>query len=319
MRLLFRAAFALVLAGLLIAGVLMTIGALYQPNTQIPSGFLGQHVTVNGLPVRVYQRGRGQDVLMIHGSPGSVEDWSPMFGALSTRLRLTAYDRPGHGFSGDNGTYSPSANAALAEVLLDKLDLQDVIVVGHSYGGATALALAVRKPPRVSAYVILDSATYVPSRTAPPLFQMLAIPYLGLGGASVLGAFLAPAAVRKELKRVWKKQPPEDFIALRTRLWAAPKVSHAVAVETVDAAASLAAQSPRYPEIQAPVAILAQADDSQRRSTAERLHHELSHSTLELLSGTGHYIQFEKAEQVCAAIRSLAHKARQYDDNDNAP
>ena len=112
MKLLLRLASALVLAALVIAGVLTAIGALYQPNTQIPTGFLGQHVTVNGLPLRVYQLGKGQDVLMIHGSPGSVEDWSPMFGALSTRLRLTAYDRPGHGFSGDSGAYSPSANAA---------------------------------------------------------------------------------------------------------------------------------------------------------------------------------------------------------------
>jgi pimeloyl-ACP methyl ester carboxylesterase len=161
----------------------------------------------------------------------------------------------------------------------------------------------------------------VPLRTIPPLFKPLAIPYLGLGGASVLSAFLAPSTVRKQLKHVWK-DAPEDFIALRTQLWAAPKVSHAMAVETVDAAASLAAQSPRYPEIQAPVAILSQADDSRRRSTAERLHRELAHSTLELLAGTGHYVQFEKAEEVCAAIRRLARldeREEREDNNDNAP
>jgi hypothetical protein len=50
--LLLRALLALVLAGLLIGLVLVAIGFFYEPNTQIPTGFVGEHVTVNGLPVR---------------------------------------------------------------------------------------------------------------------------------------------------------------------------------------------------------------------------------------------------------------------------
>jgi len=306
MRFVLRAVLAIVLFVLLLGGVLAAIGALYRPNTQIPAGFVGQQLDVNGLPLRVYQRGKGRDVLLIHGSPGSLEDFDPIFGVLGGRLRLTAYDRPGHGFSGDSGAYSPADNAGVAAALMDKLDLQDVIVVGHSYGGATALSLALRKPERVSGYVVLDSAAYTPARPPDPIYEVLAVPVLGLGCASVLGAFVAPFKIRSGLEQAYGKKPPDDFVALRTRLWATPKVSHALALEHLHARDALAAQSRRYREIKAPVTILAQADGGARQEGAERLHRDLSNSRLELLTDTGHYVQFVKTAEVAAAIQRLA-------------
>lgn len=313
MRLLLRVLFALVLAGLLLGLVLSTIGAFYAPNTQIPAGFLGQHMSVGGLPIRAYQRGEGPDVLLLHGSPGSLEDFAPIWRALGTRFRLTAFDRPGHGFSGDSGKYSPADNAQVAEALLTQLDLRDAIVVGHSYGGACALALALRKPARVSAYVVLDSAVYGPQRSLPLLYELLGVPYLGLGVASVLGAIIAPARIRDELHQVWPAAP-EDFITLRTRIWSTPKVSHALAREWLDSAAALRAMSPHYPEITQRVSIIAQADDPQRKSAAERLHRDLPGSTLQLLSDTGHYIQFEKPTEVATTIEALAPRVEEDED-----
>ena len=313
MMLIARVLIALTLAMLVLALVLTTIGAFYRPNTQIPAGFLGQHVSVNGLPIRVYQRGTGPDVLLIHGSPGSLEDFAPIFGALRTRFRLTAFDRPGHGFSGDSGKYSPADNAAVADALLTQLDLHDAIVVGHSYGGATALALAIRKPARANAYVVLDSATYTPLRALPPLYEVLGVPYFGLGVASVLGAFIAPTRIHDELRKIWRSAP-DEFIALRTRIWSTPKVSHAIARETLDASAALSAQSPHYPAISQRVSILAQADDPARKRAAERLHHEIAGSTLALLPDTGHYLQFERAKDVVEAIESLAPQPEEDDE-----
>jgi pimeloyl-ACP methyl ester carboxylesterase len=252
-------------------------------------------------------------VLLIHGSPGSLEDFAPVINALGTRFRLTAYDRQGHGFSGDNGKYSPADNAELAAALLEQLDLRDAIVVGHSYGGATALALALQKPQRVRAFVVLDSAVYKSLRPGAPLYKLLAQPYLGQGCASILSAFIAPARIRSELSRVWTRAP-EEFRALRARVWSSPKVAHALARESVDANAALGAQSPRYPEIRQRVAIMAQADDPERRSAAQRLHHEIQGSTLDLVPGTGHYLQFEKTAEVVRVIESLAPPAASEED-----
>lgn len=54
------------------------------------------------------------------------------------------------------------------------------------------------------------------------------------------------------------------------------------------------------------VFILAQADSAFRRTTAERLRADVPGATLELLPGTGHFLQFERTDDVVRAIRRAA-------------
>jgi pimeloyl-ACP methyl ester carboxylesterase len=171
-------------------------GLAHRPNIEIPEGAPGRHVMVNAVPIRVLQQGSGRDVVLIHGSPGSLEDWKPVMDALSGSLRVTAFDRPGHGYSGDAGRYSYEDNADVALAVIDALKLEHVVVVGHSYGGTTALAMAVRAPATVEAYVILDSATYKPAREGDISLRLLNVPVLGMGLGVLTGPFIAPARIR---------------------------------------------------------------------------------------------------------------------------
>jgi pimeloyl-ACP methyl ester carboxylesterase len=289
----------------LLAAGFAAIGAGYRPNTDIPAGAAGRHVVVRGVPLRVLQRGSGRDILLIHGSPGSLEDWAPVIDDLAQSYRVTAFDRPGHGYSGDAGAYSLAYNAQTVIDLMDVLGLEHVVVVGHSYGGATALAVALQAPPSAAAYVIVDSASYKSARKPEAIYSLLEMPYVGMGVATVLGARVAPKRIRKVLLELFRAHPPsEAFIAQRIRMWSTPKVTHAIAMETLGAQASLDAQSPSYPQIRQPVQILGQAEDPMRTATAQRLHAAIAGSTLHLIAGTGHYIQFEKTGDVLAAIRS---------------
>ena len=308
-----RIARRLIAVPAIVAAVLIVLlssaGAVYRPNVELPAGFGGRHFYVHGVPLRVLQRGTGPDVLLLHGSPGSIEDWLPVIDALADSFRVTAFDRPGHGYSGDGNQYSLQYNAYMALGLIDVLKLEHVVMVGHSYGGASALAAALRMPPNVDAYVIVDSASYEPSRTPTALYKLLAVPTLGIGVAMILGPLLAPKRIRHGLiAQFARRTPPEDFIAVRTRIWSTPKVTHAVALETLGAAAELAAQSPGYPSITRPVHILAQAGDAFRRTTAERLQRAIANSSLRLVSGTGHYLQLEATADVAAVIRRAAAK-----------
>jgi pimeloyl-ACP methyl ester carboxylesterase len=298
-------AMAIVLA-LLVAAVTAT-GLAYRPNTDIPAGMAGTHVVVGGIPIRILQQGSGRDVLLIHGSPGSLEDWAPITAALSGAFRVTAFDRPGHGYSGDTGRYSHEDNADLALALVETLRLEHVVVVGHSYGGTTALAMAARSPATVDAVVVLDSAAYTPSRQPDVALRLVGIPVVGMGVASITGPLVAPARIRAGLVAEFRGGPPsEEFVALRTRIWSTPKVTHAIAVETLGAAENLRSLSSKYPSIRRPVFLVAQADDLFRRATAERLHGDIPGSTLELLPGTGHFLQLEKTADVVRTIRRAA-------------
>jgi pimeloyl-ACP methyl ester carboxylesterase len=98
----------------------------------------------------------------------------------------------------------------------------------------------------------------------------------------------------------------EDFVEERIKIWNCPKVAHSTAEETVGAGAGLAAQSPGYPRIARPVVIVAEADSPFRRATAEHLHADVAGSSLHLVPGTGHMIQFEKPAEVIAAVREAA-------------
>jgi pimeloyl-ACP methyl ester carboxylesterase len=292
---------------LALLGASTILGLAYDANTEIPKDLSGHSVMVLGVPLRVLQAGSGRDVLLIHGSPGSLEDWSPIVERLSGSMRVTAFDRPGHGFSGDPGVYSPSDNARFAEALIARLGLQHTIVVGHSYGGATALALALRAPPSIAAYVTIDSSAYAASRRVDPTYPLLALPVVGMGLGTLLGSALAPSKIRNGLTAQFRGvAPSREFIALRTRIWSAPKVTHAIARETLGANDALATQSAQYGRIDKPVFILGQADDPLRAATAQRLHADIPHSSLTLVPDSGHYIQFQKPEVVVDTIRRAA-------------
>ena len=296
---------AAALIGLAITGFTVA-GALYEPEPGIPAGFAGKHVVVNGVRLRVLQRGSGRDVLLIHGSPGSLEDWSLVMDALDDSFRVTAFDRPGHGFSADTGEYSYEHNAVMALGLIDALGLENVIVAGHSYGGSTALAAAVRAPGSVAAYVIVDSSAYVSSREVRATYRLLAVPWLGTGFARALGPDYAKERIASGIPAEFRGTPPPGFIALRQRLWSSPKVMHALASEIRGANAGLQRISPKYGEIRRPTFIVAQADNEFRSATAQRLHRDIAGSTLSLVKGTGHSIPIERPLAVADAIRQAA-------------
>jgi pimeloyl-ACP methyl ester carboxylesterase len=299
-----RAFYLLALVVAVAAVVLVVAGATYVPNTDIPSGYGGSHVLIDGIPIRVLQEGSGPDVFLVHGSPGSLEDWAPIHRALRKQARVTLFDRPNNGFSGATGEYSLEHNSDIALKLIEAMKLDDVTVVGHSYGGSTALAMAVQASERVKSYVILDSATYTPSREVTPLLRVLSIPVIGTGFARVLGGPMAGPRIEQGIRDTFRvRVPSPEFIERRVAIWSTAKMTVSIAGETAGSAGFLAAQSPRYAEIRRPVRIVAQSEDAFRRGAAERLHRDIAGSTLRLLPRTGHFVQLERPRKVLHEIR----------------
>jgi pimeloyl-ACP methyl ester carboxylesterase len=295
---------------LLLLGIVLSLsiaGALYAPSLEIPAGFAGAAMQVDGLSLRVLSEGTGRDVLFIHGSSGVLEDFAPQAAALAGSFRVTRYDRPGHGYSSAGPDVSFAYNARVARALIDKLELERVIVVGHSYGGATALALALLHSPRVSAYVVIDSAVYKPVRPVHPLYKYTALPLVGIG----LLRALPRAAVEEKINAALRAEfvagpPPAGFIALRSGLWSEPRIAHTLAREHRQSASELAMQSPRYGEIKAPVYFLSQKDSAARRENAELFKRAAPQTELTFVPRTGHYIQIEQPDVVTETIRRAA-------------
>lgn len=114
---------------------------------------------VNGTSLFHRSCGSGQDVVLAHGLGASHAFWYPkIVPELARNHRVTVYDLRGHGRSAmpDSGYRLPVLADDLVG-LLDSLGIRRAHLIGHSFGGAIALELALRLPERVASVVVADS------------------------------------------------------------------------------------------------------------------------------------------------------------------
>lgn len=115
----------------------------------------------SGLKVRAIEAGPtdGPTVFLLHGWGCSVFSFHRTIGPLAAAgYRVVAWDLKGHGLSDKPlgpGEYSTAAMTAHLHEVLDAFGVDRAAVVGHSLGGALALALALDSPERVSRVALL--------------------------------------------------------------------------------------------------------------------------------------------------------------------
>ncbi len=91
--------------------------------------------------------------LLLHGGPGGDHtSYKPLFSRLADRFQLVYIDHRGQGRSarGDRSNYTLYNNIEDIEALRKYLGLEQIIVIGGSYGGMVALSYAARYPHAVS-------------------------------------------------------------------------------------------------------------------------------------------------------------------------
>ncbi|WP_334046575.1 alpha/beta fold hydrolase [Burkholderia cepacia] len=124
---------------------------------------IGRRIVAGGIDTNYHDVGDGPPVLLIHGSgPGvtAYANWRLTMPALARQFRVIAPDMAGFGETERPAGYRYSmahwVDHALG--LLDALDVERAHVVGNSFGGALALALAIRAPERVGKLVLMGAA-----------------------------------------------------------------------------------------------------------------------------------------------------------------
>jgi pimeloyl-ACP methyl ester carboxylesterase len=128
------------------------------------------------------EEGAGRPVVLLHGGSGGGANWFRMLAALSAKYRVYAPDLPGFGLSDHGSPAAPlgrTAAVVLHEWLL-RTGLQDVLLVGTSFGGLAALRLAQQATDRVAGLLLLDSAGL--GRGLHPLVRLAAVPGLTAPG-----------------------------------------------------------------------------------------------------------------------------------------
>lgn len=105
------------------------------------------HVTsADGTRIAVSTVGAGRPLVVCHGSLGRAQDWAPAAELLAPRMTVHTFDRRGRGGSGDGADHELAREQEDLAAVLD-LAGPDAVLLGHSYGGVVALALALERPP----------------------------------------------------------------------------------------------------------------------------------------------------------------------------
>ncbi|WP_425474727.1 alpha/beta fold hydrolase [Frateuria hangzhouensis] len=156
--------------GVLVALVVVLLGGSY---LFAPQWLLRAHVMRQAMTAHVekhtvragdttwsyYEGGQGPTLVLLHGFAADKTLWLPLAEQLTPHFHLVIPDLPGWGESSrePGGNYGIQAQAARLQAFLDALNLQRVVLVGHSMGGAVAGVYAANHPRGVAALALLDA------------------------------------------------------------------------------------------------------------------------------------------------------------------
>lgn len=273
----------------------------------------GIFIDVPGARLHVREQGQGPALLLIHGLGGQMAHFTyEVARKLSQHHRVVTVDRPGSGYS----TRHPGTPAGLREqaaalaALIDRLEMEHPLVVGHSLGGAVALALALDHPNRVAGLSLLAPLTHLPDEPPSP-FAVLAtrspaLRRLLAWTVATPGAIARGGAV---LEQVFYPDPvPHDFGTRAGGLLSLRPGQFLAAADDMRALAEqLPGYSARYGELRMPVAVLCGRDDRivPWREHGEALACKVPHAVLEVVEG-GHMLPVAQPDLTVQFIRAAA-------------
>jgi pimeloyl-ACP methyl ester carboxylesterase len=296
----------------------MTITEL-APSTARPfppvPGMTHGFVTVNGVRLHTAEAGAGEPVIFLHGFPQHWYAWRHVIPLLAGEYRLICVDQRGFGWSGaPPGGYDSATQVADVLALMDALGLVKTRLVGHEFGGRTALMCALAAPERVSHLLILNSAhPWMRQRRLIPamwrFWYTALLEYPGIG-RQVLRRWpgFTRFLLRHGLARPGTADPAatEEFVAAirePTRARAGEALHWQYVLHDIPA---LILRRHRAARLTVPTVLLAgEADPFLPPALLDGLAPHADDASVRVIPSAGHYLAEERPDVVAAAAREL--------------
>lgn len=280
---------------------------------------IGDFVEVEGLRIHAWQSGprSGTPVVLVHGASGNLRDWTfSIAPEIAQTHRVIAFDRPGFGYSDRPHTddaADPSVQAAILRAASQKLGAERPVVVGHSWGGALAMAWAMDAPAETTGIASVSGVT-MPYTGVARVFEAL-----GMSGAvawlytEYMKSVAEDGGIERFIDRVFRpQQPPEgylDYVGAPLALRKATLAANADDIAALNAA--LRRMAPGYGDLAMPVEVIqGQEDfiDPERQSIA--LSKALPQARLTLLDDVGHMAHHAAPGTLIEAIARIEAASR---------
>jgi pimeloyl-ACP methyl ester carboxylesterase len=226
-------------------------------------------------------------LVLIHGAGGTRLHWPPTLRRLPG-AEVYALDLPGHGEAPGPGQSTIAGYRQAVVDWMEALDLPPVVVIGHSMGGALALALALDAPSRVAGIVLVGTGARL--RVHPLLLEATASGGVPTETLSTLVAWWYSPDASPRLRE----------LASRGLSGTNTKVLHGdfLACDGFDVMDRLAS-------IDRPALVLVGEDDHMTPvKYAHYMAEQLPNARLEIIPGAGHMVMLEQPAAVERALTS---------------
>ncbi len=262
-------------------------------------------VDAAGVRLHVAEAGTGAPLLLVHGWPQHWYEWRGLIAELKGERRLIMPDLRGFGWSdAPSGPIEPEVFVRDLLALLDALELEQVDVVGHDWGGFSSLLLAARHPERVRRLLAVST----------PHPWLKVTPRLGLETwRAWYAALFAAGLMQRDNARLaaWFMRR-EGLPAEDVEVFAAPLREPARAAATTrlyraylrTVVATARGSNPPEPRLTVPTLLMIGARDmAVTPKLAAGFEHAGDDARTEVVPGAGHFICDTHPQLVAARVR----------------
>lgn len=268
---------------------------------------IGQSIQTGSSVTNYHDIGSGEPVLLLHGSGPGVSAWANWrlsIQSLQGDFRLLAPDLAGFGFTQVPAGIDYSRALWLEQLVdfLDAMDVQKVNVIGNSFGGSMALALAIHHPERVNKLILMGS---------------VGVPFELTAGLDAVWGYEPAQENMRAIMRIFAYDQTlvgDDLVRMRYEASKRPGVQEAYSAmfpaprqRWVDAMAHGEAEIRGI----AHKTLLVHGRDDQviPLSTSLTLQHWIDDSQLHIFGRCGHWTQIEHAAAFCQLVTNFLKAA----------
>lgn len=280
---------------------------------------VGRMLTVEGRQVHLVEAGRAPgtapDLVLIHGANSNVRDFTfDLITRLEADYRIIAIDRPGLGWSDSWGEADsdPRVQARILQQVVAQLGVSRPIVLGHSYGGAVAMAWALEAPDDTAAVVLVGGATYPWQGRLGFWYRFNEGPF-GPAGRLLLTALVPESAAQAVFETIFVPHPvPDGYIAHFGTGLSMRRSSQAANNRQINALSGYLGQmAPEYGTLTLPLEVVHGDADTivGLEIHSQRLVDNVASARLTRLVGGGHMPHHSHPAEVVAAIDRARRRA----------
>ena len=279
--------------------------------------FKTHSTTLDGLEISYIKEGAGEKTLLfVHGLSSNADAWSKNIADLKADYTCVAVDLPGYGKSSlPDAAYTPSYFAEVLSKFIEKLDLKNVILIGHSMGGQASVKLATEHPELIGKLILVAPA---------------GLEQFSEANAAMMKGFLTPASVKNTTDAQIENNyalnfyvQPEEVSKMITDRKNITKASdfeaHCNAIVKSVSGMLDDRVCDDLKAIQQPTLVIFGDKDMlipnryfnptlTTEAVGKIALENIQHATLEFIPDAGHFVQFEKPKEVNALIQQFVDK-----------